>query len=65
MTDFTTVIPAYNEAKTIRDIAQRALLHSKNVIIVDDGSTDNTIKQIQDLPVKLLKHTQNKVEARF
>ena len=36
------VIPAYNEAGTIRDVAERALAQRRGVIVVDDGSSDGT-----------------------
>ena len=36
------VIPAYNEAATIHDVARRALTELEDVIVVDDGSTDGT-----------------------
>jgi len=36
------VIPAYNEAATIRAVAERALAQVPTVIVVDDGSSDGT-----------------------
>ena len=33
----SVVVPAYNEALTIRDIASRALAQIHDVIVVDDG----------------------------
>ena len=36
------VIPAYNEGATIRDVAVRTLAVLPGVIVVDDGSTDQT-----------------------
>ncbi len=40
----SVVIPCYNESKTIRDIvdAVKATPYDKEIIIVDDGSTDGT-----------------------
>ena len=38
----TAVIPAYNEEKTIADIVARALKHVDEVLVVDDGSIDDT-----------------------
>ncbi len=53
------VIPAYNEALTIRDIASRALAQIHDVIVVDDGSTDGTAAQVSGLPVTLISNPQN------
>ena len=53
-------IPAYQEAATIRALAQEALAHSPNVIVVDDGSTDGTAAQLAGLPVTLLVHASNR-----
>ena len=53
------VIPAYNEAATIRDVAQRALAQLEDVIVVDDGSTDGTAAALADLPVTLLSNPEN------
>ena len=40
--DVAAIIPAYNEAATIGDIVGRALAVVPDVIVVDDGSCDNT-----------------------
>lgn len=60
------IIPAYNEEKTIKqivDLVKKADIrnHSKEIIIIDDGSKDNTFavaKTIKD--IKLLKHPVNR-----
>lgn len=52
-------IPAFNEERTIRDLAVSALARCPRVLIVDDGSSDTTAAQLQSLPVTLLKHTVN------
>ena len=43
------VIPAYNEGATIGAIARAALLQTPNVIIVNDGSTDDTVSVLQGM----------------
>lgn len=57
------VIPAYQEAGTIRPLAQEALAQCPRVIVVDDGSDDATAAQLHDLPVILLSHPQNRGKA--
>jgi glycosyltransferase involved in cell wall biosynthesis len=53
------VIPAYNEAATIRDVAERALRQAQLVIVVDDGSSDATAGALAGLGVVLLRNQAN------
>lgn len=53
------VIPAYNEAATVRDVAMRARRQCPNVIVVDDGSTDGTAQVLTDLDVTVLRNGKN------
>ncbi|MSP98328.1 MAG: glycosyltransferase family 2 protein [Betaproteobacteria bacterium] len=57
------VIPAYNEVRTIRDVAQRALAQSPLVIVVDDGCTDGTASALEGLPVVVLRNEVNRGKA--
>ncbi|MES2942425.1 MAG: glycosyltransferase family 2 protein [Pseudomonadota bacterium] len=57
------VIPAYNEARTIRILALDALAQCSRVIVVDDGSNDGTAEQLQGLPVTVLTHQDNQGKA--
>src|SRR5690554_7446521 len=52
------LIPALNESLRIREVVQGALAECRNVIVVDDGSDDDTVAQIQDLPITLLRHAE-------
>lgn len=56
---YAVVIPAYNEAATIRDVALRAARQVARVIVVDDGSTDGTAAALAGLPVTLLRQPRN------
>lgn len=60
---FAIVIPAYNEEATIRQVVKLALNECEKVIVVDDGSSDKTISELDGLPIILIKHKQNKGKA--
>lgn len=57
--DYIAVIPAYNEAATIRTVASQTLEYVDRVVVVDDGSTDLTVQALRELPVTVLRHTRN------
>ena len=62
MTTLSVVIPAYNEEHGIKDIIERVLdiqcdlfeigVHELELLIVDDGSKDNTCQVISELAQK-------------
>ena len=54
--DIAVVIPALNEALRIRGVVEGVLAECPNVIVVDDGSDDDTVAQLEGLPVTLLRH---------
>ena len=57
------VIPAYNEAATLRDVVERTLKVVATVIVVDDGSVDATARVVQNLPIVLLRNDGNQGKA--
>ena len=57
------VIPAHNEARTIRAVAAAALQQMPLVIVVDDASTDGTAEVLQGLPVLVVRNEQNRGKA--
>lgn len=57
--DTFVVIPAYNEATNISEVLFETLKYAKNVVVVDDGSIDNTSKAVSKYNVYLLKHIVN------
>ena len=58
------VIPAYNEATSIRDVVTRTLNVIDKVIVIDDGSTDGTSAQLFGLPIILLQNATNQGKSR-
>lgn len=57
----TIVIPVYNHAKQVVEVAQKALTLGLPVFVVDDGSTDGTLEKLQPLSgnLTILRHRVN------
>jgi glycosyltransferase involved in cell wall biosynthesis len=53
------VIPAFNEAATVAEVAGRALHYAQTVFVVDDGSEDDTAARLLGLPVTLIRNDSN------
>ena len=53
-------IPAYNEAKSIADVIQKAKKHGSEVVIYDDGSTDNTSEVAKSCGATVIRDPNNK-----
>jgi glycosyltransferase involved in cell wall biosynthesis len=54
------VIPAYNEVKHIADVVTRARRQMDHVLVVDDGSTDETEKEARSAGADVLVHSENR-----
>jgi len=61
MAKYFVVIPVFNEARHIRKCLNRILEFHTHIIVVNDGSTDNTSQVLQDFPnievINLLKNS--------
>ncbi len=53
-------IPAYNESKNIANIVQKARIYATEVIVCDDGSTDNTAQIARSAGATVIRHPVNR-----
>jgi glycosyltransferase involved in cell wall biosynthesis len=54
------VLPAYNAEKTLlRTLAEIPDEYDKNIILVDDNSTDNTVKIAEEAGLAVFRHSKN------
>jgi glycosyltransferase involved in cell wall biosynthesis len=53
------VIPCYNEQKTIRTIIEQTKPYVDTILIIDDGSTDNTATIARQNGATVISHTTN------
>ncbi|MDR3118558.1 MAG: glycosyltransferase family 2 protein [Mediterranea sp.] len=60
--DICIIIPTYNNGRTIMQVLRKVLSFTKQVIVVDDGSTDDTRKLLQEarLPITLIQYENNR-----
>jgi len=53
------IIPAYNEGKRIMDVIKKTKKYIDNIVVVDDGSKDNTSEISRKEKVVVLRHVLN------
>lgn len=60
------LIPTYNNAGTIVDVVTRVHAHLRDIIVVVDGSTDETLTLLGrlDFPVTVVRHARNKGKGK-
>jgi len=49
-------IPAFNEAKNIRDVIKKAKLYCDKIVVCDDGSVDDTAEVARSEGATVIKH---------
>jgi glycosyltransferase involved in cell wall biosynthesis len=55
-----TAVPAFNEAESVAEVLALVQQHATDVLVVDDGSSDNTPKILAEIDgVSVLTHAQN------
>lgn len=57
--DVWLVIPAYNEGQVIADVVEGARKTFPNIVVVDDGSTDDSANHIASTGAHLVRHPVN------
>ena len=53
------VVPAYNEGRVIGDVITGLASAFPNIVVVNDGSSDETAEVLRGLPVVVVKHQIN------
>jgi len=56
----SVLIPAFDAAKTVEGIVRGALAHCRDVIVVDDGSTDDSGDRAAAAGARVLRHPGNR-----
>lgn len=55
-----TALPVFNEASHVRDVLPEVIAHSDAVLVVNDGSTDGTLDELQKIDgIEVVSHPVN------
>lgn len=56
-----TALPVFNEAAHVQDVLEKVLLHSDEVLVVNDGSTDQTLDELRKFGdrIHIVNHESN------
>ncbi|MFO0859322.1 MAG: glycosyltransferase family 2 protein [Phycisphaerales bacterium] len=57
-------IPVYNESRHLRRVIDRVLEFAGNVLVIDDGSTDESATLLSRMPVDVIRHCVNRGYGR-
>ncbi|PIR76134.1 MAG: glycosyltransferase family 2 protein [Candidatus Magasanikbacteria bacterium CG10_big_fil_rev_8_21_14_0_10_42_10] len=57
---FIAIVPAYNEASTVGAVVKSLLPHVDRVLVVDDGSTDQTSSFAKEAGAFVIRHGLNR-----
>jgi len=53
------IVPAFNEARALRDTVTPLVDAGYTVVVIDDGSSDHTLDALRGLPIAGLRHVVN------
>mgnify|MGYP002839203511 CR=1 FL=1 len=57
-------IPVYNEAKYVQEVLDEVRIQGHDILVVDDGSTDETPMLLARQPVEVARHAVNRGYGR-
>jgi len=60
------IIPTFNNDKTLEKVLQEVLNICNNIIVINDGSTDNTANILEDFKdqIRIINHKENKGKGK-
>ncbi len=56
--DCAVLVPAHNESRTIAQVVRESVAHATRVVVVDDGSTDDTGRLAAEAGAHVLRNTE-------
>jgi glycosyltransferase involved in cell wall biosynthesis len=58
--DTYVIVPVYNEELVVGSVVSELCQHFANVICIDDGSSDHSVRELRKTNAKVLRHKENK-----
>ncbi|MHC5004849.1 MAG: glycosyltransferase family 2 protein [Planctomycetota bacterium] len=57
-------IPVYNEQRYVQTVLNEVRRYARDVLVIDDGSTDLTPMRLAEQPVEVIRHAENRGYGR-
>ena len=57
-------VPVYNEQRHVANVLAEIRRYADDVLVIDDGSTDETPMELARLPVEVIRHAENRGYGR-
>ena len=57
-------IPVYNEEKYVSRVLDEVRRHARDILVIDDGSSDQTPMLLAQQPVEVIRHAENRGYGR-
>ena len=64
--DVVVVIPTYNNSKTVAKVVEQVMDYCENIMVVNDGSTDNTLEVLKSIgeSITIVTHPVNQGKGK-
>lgn len=57
--NISVIVPVFNESEKLEEVISNLKKYFKNIVVINDGSNDNSLQILKKLKVKVINHSYN------